>query len=256
MKYGMIWTCFCVLVLGAWADNAYRDFTNAQGQTIRGRVLSFDARKGVVQIESESGKRARIPIAGLSEPDQVYVREWDAAQDFMNELVFKIRSDDRQLDESKEEVRKDITWSNTGGTIKDRLMNTIYREKIAFEFEFKNSSTKTLSGIRMDYRIYYEQSKTSDSGRKPEPEQKVYKGKKELADIASGDVLTLMTDPVEVYRDDINLFDQQLNEDTRQGGVGEVHGIRARLYLKLSSGEEVMREFSQPSSMKEERFPW
>ncbi len=255
MKY-LIWgIALGIACSGAWADDVYREFTSADGKPFRGRVLSFDARKGLVKVEAENGKRARVPLSDLSEKDQEYVWEWDTAQHFMDERLFKITCDERIVGESEEEVRRDIEWE-IRGTEKNRLMNTICRKKTAYEFEFKNSSPKTLSGIRLEYRIYYEQSKTTRDGRKPESEQKVYKGQKALANIASGDVTTLMTEPVEVYDDKINPMDIMIGGDPRQGGEGEVHGLRARLFMKLSNGEEVVRHFSLPSSLSEERFPW
>lgn len=256
MKTTGIALCLSMIIFTAWADGVYREFSSAEGKTFQGRVLSFDARKGTVQIEAKNGNRAKVPLSDLSEKDQEYVWEWDTAQNFLDERLFKISCDERVVDETKEEVRRDFHWRNTGRTEKDRLMNTIYREKTAYAFEFKNSSSKTLSGIRMEYRVYFEQSQTSSASRKPEPEQKVYKGTKELSNIAPDDSMTLMTESVEIYNDEINPLDEMIGGDPRQGGEGEVHGIRTRLFMKLSNGEEVVREVSQPSSLSEDRFPW
>ena len=255
IKMTGILLCLSMVLFSARADDVYRGFSSAEGKNFRGRVLSFDARKGTVKIEAENGKWANVPLSDLSEKDQEYVWEWDKAQIFLDERLFKISCDERVVDESKDEVRQDFQW-NTRPLEKDRLMNTIYREKTAYEFELNNNSPKTLSGIRIEYRIYYEQSKTSTASRKPTPEQKVYKGSKELANIPSGDSITLRSEPVEVYNDEINPVDQMIGGDPRQGGEGEVHGIRARFFMKLSTGEEVMREVSQPSSLSEDRFPW
>jgi len=255
MKYLMWGIALGMICSAAWADDVYRAFTTAEGKTFQGRVLSFDARKGTVQIEAENGKKARVPLSDLSEKDQEYVWEWDTAQNFTDERLFKITCTERLVDESDEEVRRDIEFE-IRGTEKNRLLNTIHREKIAYEFEFKNTSPKTLSGIRLEYRIYYEQSKSTLDGRKPEPEQKVYKGQKELASIASGDSIKLMSETVEVYDDKINPMDILVGGDPRQGGKGEVQGIRARLFMKLSNGEEIVREVSQPLSLSADRFPW
>jgi hypothetical protein len=254
MKYSVVLIGLSVLVFSAVADDAYREFTSAQGQSIRGRVLSFDAQKQMVRIERDNKAKATIPLAGLCDADQKYIHAWSASQGFMNERVFRIACDDKQLEKSKEEIKKDVTYSG-GDTMQGLLVNVINREKIAFDFVFKNMNEDPVDGIRMEYRIYYEQSLMTESNESPETKQKTFKDTITLPAVPRNGEVKVMTKPVEIHEDDINPMPYR-GGDPRRGGKGKVHGIRARLYMKLITGEEVMREFNHPKSLTEDKFPW
>lgn len=64
---------------------------------------------------------------------------------------------------------------------------------------------------------------------------------------------SVTTQSVEVHNDNVNPVPTKVD---RFGGKGEVHGIRARLYMKMASGTEIMREFSCPEKLSEKKFPW
>ena len=243
-----------MLVFTAWADDAYRDFTDTQGRSIRGRVLSFDAVKGVVQIEAESGKKARMPLTGLIGEDQEYIQAWGNAQGFLDESKLKIQTVDRKIDESEEEKRRDVTYTS-GDTEKDFLTNVITTEKMVYEFEFSNSNLDALEGIRMEYQIYYEQSKMTRDDTKPEPQQIIMKDKMSIPVVPGKGKITVTTKSIDIYEDHINPV-PQAGGDRRQGGKGRVNGVRARLYIQLSTGEELMREVCHPKSLSDEKFHW
>jgi hypothetical protein len=243
-----------VVCTGAWADDAYRDFTDTKGRSIRGRVISYDAAKGVVQIEAESGKKAPIPLEGLIEKDQEYVWAWENAQGFADEKLFRISCAEKQIEETKEEIRQDLTWAS-GDTDKDFLMNVITRKRIAYDFKLGNFNATPLSGIRMEYKIYYEQSEMTRDRSKPIAEQKNLNETVALDAIPAKESITFQTKPVEIHEDDINEIDSRTG-DPRQAGKGRVHGIRARFYMTLTTGDQIMREICEPSSLSLETCPW
>lgn len=253
-RWGFLICLLGIFCAGAWADDAYRDFTDTQGRTIRGRVISYDAAKGFVQIEAESGKKARIPLTVLIGEDQDYILAWGNAQGFADEKLFRVSCKEKQLEEVREEIRQDLHWSG-GDTDKDFLMNTITRERIAYDFELRNFNPAPLSGIRMEYRIYYEQSEMTRDRSKPIAEQKKLVETVELDVVPAKESLTFQTKPVEIHEDDINEIDSR-SGDPRQGGKGKVHGIRARFYMTMSTGDEIQREFCQPSSLSPQTYPW
>lgn len=254
MKNSLVSICLSMLVFAAWAGDVYRDFTNTEGQIVRGRVASVDARKQTVRIERDDNAQFNIPLSGLSEADQAYILAWVKAQGFMDKSKFKIHADDKKVDESKEEKTRDVTYTS-GDVVKDFLINVISREKIAYEIEFRNSNLDALEGIRMEYQIYYEQSKMTNDDTKPEPQQEIMKDEMSLPVVPGKGRITATTKPVEIYEDKINPI-PQLGGDHRQGGKGRVYGIRARLYMMLSTGEELVREFQHPKSLSDEKFPW
>ena len=63
------------------------------------------------------------------------------------------------------------------------------------------------------------------------------------------------TESVEIHEDCVNRV-LMIGGDKRRGGKGEVHGIRVRLYMKMSSGKDLLREFSFPEKLPEKKFPW
>jgi hypothetical protein len=66
----------------------------------------------------------------------------------------------------------------------------------------------------------------------------------------------LQTEYVQIKKVEISLDGGLVFDNPPTGAKGEVHGMRARIYLALPSGEEAMREFCESSSLSEKRFPW
>ena len=253
MKCAIVLLCMGMLTLSALSEEEFHLFTSKDDRAISGRIVDFDGRKDTITIELENKRRASVPVGGFSDSDQQYIREWISAQRFMDKQMLRIDCDDKLVDESKDEERITVTYTS-GTTVNDFLANVVHKERIAYEFEFDNRNTVPINGIRMEYRIYFEQSKMA-SGHNPEPEQHCFRGQLTVPSIEGASRKAVLTDAVEIYKDDINPI-PQVGGDPRQGGKGEVQGIRARIYMKLSTGDEVMREFHHPSSLSERDFPW
>ena len=77
----------------------------------------------------------------------------------------------------------------------------------------------------------------------------------DLSAISGGQGTKVMTEPVTIYDDNINPI-RWSNGSERVPGRGEVHGIRARLYMKTNSGEEIMREVCYPKNLSNADFAW
>ena len=106
----------------------------------------------------------------------------------------------------------------------------------------------------MEYVVYYEQSKMA-LGKNPVPELLTARGKKEIPELEPASKTVVMTDPVEIYKEDVNPIPQS-GGDSRQGGRGKIIGVRIRIYMKMESGSEVMREVSLPEKLSEKDYPW
>ena len=137
MKNSLVSIGLSMLVFTAWADETYRDFTNTQGQTVRGRVFSFDAKKGIVQIKPEKGKKARIPLSALIEEDQEYVRSWQVGRDFMDDRCLKI-SAKRKCEDNEDKSRK------YGIVTRDV-------ENMSYEIRLENKSEMSFEKMEMQY---------------------------------------------------------------------------------------------------------
>ncbi len=253
MKGFILFIGLLLLTVSVQAASKYRDFTSAEGKTIRGLVKSYDAKTKIVTIERDTRKTAKVPLTIFSEADQIYILEWDSAKGFSSKVLLKISCDDKVLEKRKEKEVEDIHYTG-GTTVKDFEKTVTTFEKIAYEIEFQNRNDSELKGIRMEYQIYYEQSEMV-SDKKPEVIQKYFAGKMEVPTLSAKSKKVIVTEPVEIHEDNINPV-PVAGGDLRQKGQGEVHGIRVRLYLKMPSGNEVLREICRPEKLSEKKFPW
>lgn len=253
MKRLILFVCLVAMVFGVQAATQYRDFTSAEGKTIRGEIKAYDARRKTVTIKRDNKKTSKVPIAVFSEADQTYILEWDASKGFLSGNLLKISCDDRQLKKRKENETEDIQYRG-GDVVTDFIKTVTTFESIAYDIQFQNMNQSELQNIRMEYRIYYEQSEINWE-RKPEAMQKILSAEMVIPTLAGNSKVTVTTKPIEIHEDNINPI-PMAGGDSRQGGKGKILGIRARLYMKMASGQEVMREFSSPEKLSEEKFPW
>ena len=253
MKRLVLFICLVAMISGVHAATQYRDFTSADGKTIRGAIKAYDASTKTVTIERDNKRTSKVPITIFSEADQAYILEWDASKGFSSKNLLKISCDDRQIEKRKEEATEDIHYTE-GEVLKDFLMTVTTFERIAYEIQFQNMNKSELKDIRMEYRIYYEQSEIS-YGEKPEAEQEVLAEEVAIPALPGKSKTVVTTKPIEIHEDSINPR-PIAGGDPRIGGEGEIHGIRARLYMKMPSGQEIMREFHHPDSLSEKKFPW
>ena len=253
MKYLVLFVCFLSMVPGSWAVTQYRDFTSADGKTIKATVRAYDAQKKIVTIERDNKRTSKVPITIFSEADQAYILEWDASKGFSSATLLKISCDDKVVEKRKEKELEDIHYTS-GVVTKDFEKTVTTFERIAYEIQFQNMNKSELKDIRMEYQIYYEQSEMVWA-KKPEAKQKNFSGKMVVPTLAVKSKTMVTTESVEIHEDSVNPV-PVAGGDQRRGGKGEVHGIRVRLYMKMSSGAEVMREFSSPEKLSDKKYPW
>ncbi len=258
MKRTIILMLLTACAAVVWAEEGYRIFTDVQGRAITAKILDYDVRKQTLLVQMENGRKGRISVARLSAEDQEYIRTWRRIQNFMDEEKFVVECTKTLVDSLKEEKRRKLHYTG-GDSIEDFLFRTVKWEKIAFGFEFQNKNKLPLDHLRMEYHIYYEQSRmTKDQehpGLKPVPEQLVFEGTSDLPPVPGNGRISVTTESVEIYEDDLNPLPIE-GGDHRVGGKGRVFGIRARIFMTLESGEEMMRTFHHPESLSADDFPW
>lgn len=252
MKRFLLLVFFAAMVCNSRATTQYREFTSADGKTIRGAVKAYDARTKTVTIEREDKRTSTAPISALSESDQAYILEWDAAKGFLSDSLLRVSCDKKRISQRKEKEWRDVSFVG-GGSEKTLLKETTF-EEIAYEMQFRNMGKAALSDIRMEYTIYYEQSEIARN-EQPELEQKFFKDELPLPPLEPRNNVVVSTKPVEIHDDNVNAI-SWADGSVFVGGEGEVHGVRVRLYMKMPSGKEVMREFCHPDKLSEEEFPW
>ena len=157
------------------------------------------------------------------------------------------------VEKRKEKELEDV--QHHGGSIRKDFEKTLTTfGRIAFEVNFQNQNKFELKDIRMEYQIYYEQSEMVWE-KKPEVKQKHFSGEMAVPTLPGKSKTMVTTESVEIHEDCVNRV-LMIGGDKRRGGKGEVHGIRVRLYMKMSSGKDLLREFSFPEKLSEKKFPW
>lgn len=231
-----------------------RAFELPDGRTLEAEVIDYNMRLGKVTLKRADGKRVTVKPNIFIEKDQDYIREWSELLAFRSESVLKISCDDETVKDWKEEETKDIRYTD-GIVEKDFVINVKKFKEIAFNVKMNNMDLSAIDGIKMEYCIYYEQSKIAND-TKPEAVQKIYEGRMDVPAIGSKKKISLQTKSVKIYDDNLINIPQGGDGDVRRPGEGKVHGIRARFFVKSSSGELVMREVSSPTSLSEKKYRW
>ena len=251
MKRWFILICLLGMVAGVQAATEYREFTSTEGKVIRAAVKAYDPRTKTVTIERDNKRKAKVPIAVFSQADQAYILEWESSKFFYDSSVLKISCDQKRIDQRKEKEWREVPYDD--GDVEKTLMNEAVYEKIVYDIVFHSRNEDDLTDLRLVYIIYYEQSEMS--WEKPEVVQKTKRAAISIPLIKGRTQTKVETESVEIHRDNVSQI-RWVSGRVRTGGEGDVHGFRARLYMKLSSGNEVMREFSYPEQLSEKKFPW
>jgi len=252
MKRLVLFVCLMAMVSGVRAATQYRDFTSVDGKTIRGCIKAYDPAKKTVTIERDNRKTTKASITVFSETDQAYILEWDASKGFLSDSLLKITCSKKRLGQHKDKEVRNV--SNTGGGSSEIQLNESIFEEIAYEIQLRNMNKTTLDNMRAVYIIYYEQSEISRN-KKPEVEQKYDKEELPIPALDARQNASVTTQSVEVHNDNVNAVNWS-DGSVYIGGKGEVHGLRVRLYMKMPSGKEVMREFTYPEKLSGKKFPW
>jgi hypothetical protein len=238
-----------LLVMASQAE--MHAFEAKDGRAIEAEIVDYDARSGKVTLKRADGKRIPVKADFFVAADQAYIREWDSQKAFSSDRLLKISFDEETVNKSKEEVYRMLT--DTEGNKEEYLMKEIKYEDVAYEVELRNMNKAALDGMRMEYRIYYEQSR--ENRDKQNPDQFILAGKSDISAIAGGQSAKIVTQPVTIYDDNLNAISWS-DASERVPGRGDVHGVRARIYMKTKSGKELMREACYPDNLSTGDFGW
>lgn len=230
MKYLVLFICLVTMVSGVRAATKYRDFTSADGKTIRGCIQAYDAVTKTVTIERDNKRTSKVPITMFSEADQSYILEWDMLRTFTGKRFFKISA------KSKMVKNKD----NAGYSTK-----TV--EDTTYVIMIENGSKSSLKGIKMEYCIYYE--KDSWNGKKLEHLPGVRYGSASIDSMGPRSKKTLKTDSVSITKTELD-SDAYFVSGRPNVLKGEVLGIKIRFTMETPSGQKKMREYCKPEGMQ------
>ena len=226
-------TAFCV--------SGYRNFLGKNGESVRCKVLAFDRLRDMVTIQKDNGRTHKVDVGLFSEHDQTYVQEWQTAKRFNSESRFKVAAKRKKF-----KVDKKRHVNNYYGV--ENAQTTI--EQTGYEITLENRSDTPLKNIIVEYCIYYEQERADRD--KQVTDEGVKCGVLHIDELAPKAKTTLQTDPVTLRKHELssNWFHYSGAENKQQG---KVVGIWMRVYLPLSDGQRVTRQYSLPTSLKKNR---
>lgn len=229
------WVYLIVLfIIGTSVVSAdeYRDFLSADGKSIRGKVMRYDARSKKVSIQRDTKQLFTVPIRVFSDKDQKYILQWEFNKVFLSDSSFKI--------DAKRKKIKDSEAAYTGSVTSEKLENT------AYELTLKNNSASSLEGLKVEYCIFYEQEKTVSS--KTIEEEGVRYGTIDVGSMRPKSSKELRTEPVTVYT--YELDSSWSYTDGRKNKIsGEIRGLWVRVNMTMKNGEVLTRDFCMPDSL-------
>lgn len=228
-------SCFLLLVSAVLAGKAYRDFTDAQGRTIRGCVIAYESAKQMVTFERENHKPAKVPLHIFSDADQAYISNWGAAQAFESKRNFKISAQKRSENNKAASNR-----------LSGRNPVMVYKvEDTHYEILLENRSASMLTDLRVEYCIYYKQDHAGGEGNR------TLCGRFELDQSQPKSKASLATDAVSIYQSELSSGYIYAGAESSIH-TGEIDGIWIRVYVTIGD-KECLREYLYPDDLSRGR---
>ncbi|MDF7824398.1 hypothetical protein P4B35_10275 [Pontiellaceae bacterium B12227] len=204
----------------------FRVFRNAEGKTVRGRIVKYNPEKETVIIETEDRKVRTVKLDDLSETDQAYVRDWKPVpfSDFISPKHFIISARRRRL----------------AGAVEYLIWRP--EETVVYDITLKNRCDFNLENLTLDYCIYYKTTEPNIRGA--QPDIGVKRGRRHIKRVARRGNTRLATEPVTFPTED--LFEYYKDGEAPPL---KLQGIRIRVYLPLGDGRKAMREYANPDNL-------
>ena len=94
MKIYSVFLLCCLFVIASlsasFGEGTLHTFTTPDGRSLNAAIKYYNERNGKIQIKREDGKELWTLPTVFSEPDQEYIQQWIAADQFMSPMKFKI----------------------------------------------------------------------------------------------------------------------------------------------------------------------
>jgi hypothetical protein len=140
----------------------YRKFVDADGKSMKARLLGFSESTETVEVELIEKNREptkQMSLAAFSKTDQAYIRDWYQAHSLLNSG--KLRVSLKKESTSKELVPREFnSWfsmfPNIGYTNNWRSPGVFDYKELEYEITVENRSQTQLSNIRIEYCIYHQ----------------------------------------------------------------------------------------------------
>ncbi len=243
----------CCLLIAACSstglgEGALRTFTSLDGRSLDATIKGYNARTGKIEIERESGKKLWVLPTVFSEPDQEYVQQWIAADQFMSPAKFKIKVDSEKIRDTQYEKQSD------GSKVKSDETT-----KIIYAITLENRTGIVLEDLRVEFRAFI--LKHGYEGK--QSINRVGGGRLNIDEIATGKKVTEHTQPILLLTDYVTGADYS----TSYGGSvsysyyakktyeDDLKGFWVRVYGPAIDGIPAIREWCYPSDTMDD-YEW
>lgn len=229
-----------ILFLGVFLVNVLmaREFTLPDGRSLEAEIVQYDERLGQVELKRADGKLIKIKPSVFVEEDQDYIDEW------IIHSIFKGRHITVECNKKKVGQRKE-----------DGNAHFIRIDSFLYEIEIQNRSATEISGLDVEYKIFYEQEVNDmDKGRVINHE-KIENGKLKIKSLGAREKRNFSTKEVELAKYEFNSTEYYVPGGDPQSTKGDIKGMWIRMEYETAGGMKSIKDFFEPSSI-EGKYRW
>ena len=229
-----------ILFLGVFLVNLLmaREFTLPDGRSLEAEIVQYDERLGQVELKRADGKLVKIKPSVFVEEDQDYIDEW------ILHSVFNGR-----------DIIVDCNKKKVGQRKEDGNAHFIRIDSFLYEIEIQNRSATEISGLDVEYKIFYEQEVNDmDKGRVINHE-KTENGKLKIKSLGAREKKNFSTKEVELAKYEFNSTEYYVPGGEPQGTKGDIKGMWIRMECETAGGMKSVQDFFEPSSI-EGKYRW
>ena len=215
-----------------------REFTLPDGRSLEAEIVQYDERLWQVELKRADGKLVKIKPSVFVEEDQAYVDEW------IIHSIFKGRH-----------VTVEVNKKKVGQQKMDGRAEFLRIDSFLYEIEIQNRSATQISGLDVEYKIFYEQEVNDmDKGRVINHE-KTENGKLKIKSLGAREKRNFSTKEVELAKYEFNTTNYYVEGGDPQSTKGDIKGIWIRMECETASGMKSVKDFFEPSSI-EGKYRW
>jgi len=238
MKIYCVFLLCCLFVSAApvpsLGESIFRPFVTADGRSLNAAVKDYNEHNGKIQLKREDGKLIWVLPTVFSEPDQEYIQQWIAANQFMSPTKFKIKGTS-----DKNRSSKNLT-------------------QIVHEITLENRTDFPLKNLRIEYRTFIFKKILNKDSEGNKDSNRV-DGGMFIADIPIGRKISKVTQPA-----NLTTVFKHLSEGNASTGISyydlkisqeKLEGVWIKVYGPEIDGKPSVREWCNPSDTRED-FAW
>jgi hypothetical protein len=213
-------------------------FTLKDGRTLEAEIVAYSG--GKVSLKRADGKT--IPVASnvFVESDVAYINEWAKFEGVRSTSKFKLSFSRKSINSWNYERLGRITYTN-GEVEENQVVGKTDFDEEAFEIKLENRNKYALTGLILEYNIYYDQE---TNVRETEPGQYVLYDSIKLAPIEGQSKTEAVTKSVTIFKDESN--SEFINSRVIKG---DVHGIVCRICTMQNGKKIVLRNEALPEKL-------